>query len=86
MVDVRVDNLKLRARAVRMISAIGRCPEAEALSLLEKAGGSVKSAVLLAAGAATLDGALELLDGAGQNLRSALSKLEGSRNHRQEGT
>jgi len=86
MVDVRADNLKLKDRAARMVSAIGGCPQAEALSLLEQAGGSVKPAVLMAAGAATLDAALELLDGTGHNLRAALSRLEGSRGSRQDGT
>jgi N-acetylmuramic acid 6-phosphate etherase len=78
MVDVRTDNLKLRARAARIVSAIGGCREAKALSLLDRTGGAVKPAVLLAAGAATLESALELLDGTGHNLRSALSRLQGA--------
>ena len=62
------------------------CREAEALSLLERTGGSVKPAVLLAADTASLETELELLDGTGHNLRSALSRLEGSGSSRQDAT
>jgi len=79
MVNVRADNRKLERRAARMVAAIGGCREAEALSLLERTGGAVKPAVLMAAGAATPDIALELLEGTDHNLRAALSRLEGER-------
>ena len=46
--------------------------------MLEKTGGSVKPAILLAAGAADIEAAKELLDRTGQKLRPALSNLEGS--------
>ena len=51
MVNLRADNMKLRDRAARIVSAIAGCGCEEAALWLEKAGGSVKSAILLAAGA-----------------------------------
>jgi N-acetylmuramic acid 6-phosphate etherase len=79
MVNLHADNLKLKRRAARIVSAITGCSEDDALALLDKTGGAVKPAVLLAAGAASADAALELLEGTDHNLRSALSRLEGSR-------
>jgi N-acetylmuramic acid 6-phosphate etherase len=79
MVNLHADNLKLKRRAARMVAAIAGCDEAQALVLLEETGGSVKPAILLAAGAADVKAAEELLDGTDQKLRPALSKLEGSR-------
>lgn len=83
MVNLLADNIKLHERAARMVSAIAGCDTAEAQALLERSGGSVKIAILLAAGAASLEAANQLLDGADQKLRSALSKLEGSKGSRQ---
>jgi N-acetylmuramic acid 6-phosphate etherase len=79
MVNLYADNLKLKRRAARIVSAIAGCDEEKALGLLEKTGGSVKPAILLAAGAADIEAAKELLDRTGQKLRPALSSLEGSR-------
>ncbi|GAB1582935.1 N-acetylmuramic acid 6-phosphate etherase [Phyllobacterium phragmitis] len=84
MVNLHADNRKLKARAARIVAAIANCGEAEAQACLEQAGGSVKPAVLLAAGAADIATALRLLDGNGQKLRSALSELEGNRGSRQQ--
>ena len=78
MVNLNPDNLKLKGRAARIVAAISGCPEAEAASWLEKSNGSVKAAILMAAGAASRDAALELLAISGQKLRPALAKLEGS--------
>jgi len=78
MVNLNPDNLKLKARAARIVSAISGCTEPEAASWLDKSGGSVKAAILMAAGAASRDAAQELLAGADQKLRHALAKLEGS--------
>jgi N-acetylmuramic acid 6-phosphate etherase len=78
MVNLHADNLKLKARAARIVSAISGCSEDKALALLAKTGGAVKPAILLGAGAADADAAKQLLDGTGQKLRPALSKLEGS--------
>lgn len=83
MVNLHADNIKLHERAARIVAAIAGCDTAEAQVLLEKSGGSVKIAILLAAGAASLEAANQLLDGADQKLRSALSKLEGSRGSHQ---
>ncbi len=79
MVNLHADNLKLKRRAARIVSAIAGCDETRALALLEKTGGAVKPAILLAAGAADIEAAKELLDRTGQKLRPALSSLEGSR-------
>ena len=87
MVNLRVDNIKLRNRAARIVSAIAGCPQDDAARLLEKTGGSVKSAILLAAGARDVAAADELLEGTGQKLRPALASLEeGSTRSRQNGT
>ena len=83
MVNLVADNLKLHERAARIVSAISGCDTATAKALLEKSGGSVKVAILLASGASSLEAANQLLDGADQKLRSALSKLEGSRGSHQ---
>ncbi|WP_378945872.1 N-acetylmuramic acid 6-phosphate etherase [Mesorhizobium sp. ANAO-SY3R2] len=83
MVNLFADNIKLRDRAARIVSAIAGCDAATAEELLEKCGGAVKVAILLAAGAASPAAANELLEEAGQKLRPALSKLEGSRGSRQ---
>ena len=78
MVNLFADNIKLRGRAARIVAAIAGCDEPAALAALEKTGGQVKPAVLIAAGADAKT-AEELLDGTGRRLRPALSKLEGSR-------
>jgi N-acetylmuramic acid 6-phosphate etherase len=86
MVNVRADNKKLQLRAARMVAAISGCGEDAAANWLDAAGGSVKLAVLLAAGAADLDQAKRMLDGADQNLRRALVELDGSARSRRRGT
>jgi N-acetylmuramic acid 6-phosphate etherase len=93
MVGVRPDNAKLRARAAGIVAAIAACPESDAVAFLEKADGSVKAAVLMAAGVADADAADRILERAGRRLRPALSMIEGSRgsgkigeeNRRQQG-
>jgi N-acetylmuramic acid 6-phosphate etherase len=75
MVNLFADNAKLRGRAARMVAAIAGCDEQAALNALETTGGSVKPAVLVAAGAADAATAEELLDNTGGRLRPALSKL-----------
>ncbi len=47
MVDLRATNDKLRDRAVRIIGTLTGSSREESLSLLERAGGSVKTAVLM---------------------------------------
>jgi len=79
MVNLTADNIKLRERAVRMVAAITGRGRGDAARLLEESGGVVKTAILLAAGAANADAAEKILEGAGQKLRPALSAIEGSK-------
>jgi N-acetylmuramic acid 6-phosphate etherase len=76
MVNLMADNIKLRDRAARIVAAISGRGTDEAARLLEKSGGAVKTAILLAAGADSADAAQKILEEAGQKLRSALSALE----------
>ncbi len=75
MVSVRSDNQKLKDRAARIVAAISGCDREQAAGWLDEAGGSVKTAVLLAAGANGKKAAAGLLDRHGQKLRAALSEL-----------
>jgi N-acetylmuramic acid 6-phosphate etherase len=77
MVGVRPDNAKLQARAVDIIARIGKIDKDRASALLAT-GGSVKAAVLLAAGASDRSTAESLLDACQSNLRAALERLHGS--------
>lgn len=79
MINLTADNKKLRDRAARIVSAITGRGKDEAEALLERGGGQVKTAILLAAGAASAEAARRLLDGTGQKLRPALSAIEGSK-------
>ncbi|PDQ17441.1 N-acetylmuramic acid 6-phosphate etherase [Mesorhizobium sanjuanii] len=76
MVNLMADNIKLRDRAARIVAAISGRGRDDAARLLEKSGGAVKTAILLAAGAASADEARKILEGTGQKLRPALSALE----------
>lgn len=82
MVNLMADNIKLRDRAARIVAAISGRDRDEAARLLEKSGGAVKTAILLAAGAANADAAEKLLEGTGHKLRPALSAIEGSKGSR----
>jgi N-acetylmuramic acid 6-phosphate etherase len=75
MVNLVADNLKLRRRAQLMVAAISGVAEDEAARALELADGSVKLAVVLAAGASDLRDAEEKLAAADGRLRSALAGL-----------
>ena len=75
MVNVRADNIKLKKRAERIVRDISKCSEADARASLSKTGGSVKIAVLIAAGARNRQTAENLLDSNDQNLRLALSAI-----------
>src|SRR6185503_12795795 len=50
MVDMRARNAKLRRRAQRIVSEIAVCSESEAVRCLEKTGGELKAAILVALG------------------------------------
>jgi N-acetylmuramic acid 6-phosphate etherase len=76
MVNLRADNDKLRARAAGMVSEIAGIALDDAADWLKAADGSVKIAVLLAAGAADADAAKDLLIRSDQMLRKALAELK----------
>ncbi|GGA97776.1 N-acetylmuramic acid 6-phosphate etherase [Brucella endophytica] len=78
MVNLHADNQKLKARAAHIVASIANCGLEKAEACLDEAGGAVKPAVLLAAGAADIGAAQKLLDGNGQKLRPALVELEGN--------
>jgi N-acetylmuramic acid 6-phosphate etherase len=73
MVNLKADNAKLRGRAIRIVSDIAGIGATEAGRYLTTSSGSVKIAILLAAGAKDVAAAQAALTEAGQNLRRALS-------------
>lgn len=75
MVNVIANNEKLFRRAEAIVMEITGCDRAVAARHLATAGGGVKLACLLTAGAESLDAAQAHLDEAGQNLRLALARL-----------
>jgi N-acetylmuramic acid 6-phosphate etherase len=75
MVNVIADNAKLRGRARRIVMAVSGVSENAATAALEQAGGAVKIAILLAAGAGGVDGAQQLLTQNAGHLRPALNAL-----------
>lgn len=75
MINLLADNEKLQHRACRMVMAISGCSENAARSHLGRAEGSVKIAVLLAAGCENLKTAKQLLESNGQKLRPSLSRI-----------
>ncbi len=80
MVNLRADNEKLRIRAVAMVAEIAGIGFDEARKWFGQADGSVKVAVLLAAGAADAAIARELLNRSEQVLRKALAELNMTEN------
>lgn len=76
MVNLKADNIKLRDRAGRIVAGISGVEIDEAARLLQQSEGSVKAAVLLAAGAPDLAAAKAALDKSGQSLRRALASLK----------
>ncbi|MGC2602958.1 MAG: N-acetylmuramic acid 6-phosphate etherase, partial [Rhodomicrobium sp.] len=72
MVEVQASNAKLSRRQGRMVMRLTGKSESEALSALERAGGSVKLAVLLLKGCG-LDEAKDALHRAGGRLREAIA-------------
>ena len=78
MVNLTADNLKLKGRAQRIVAAVAEVDEDEASACLEKARGSVKTAILLAAGAQDPHVASHLLERAHGRLRPALTMLRAS--------
>lgn len=75
MVDMRTTNRKLGERAHRMVAALSGAGDAEVRAALEQAGGRIKVACLLLAGAPSVAAAERLLDAAGGRLREAMAAL-----------
>jgi len=74
MVNLCADNAKLENRAATMIARITGTPAPQ--THLATAGGAVKPAILLAAGAENLDQAEALLAASGGHIRAALAALK----------
>lgn len=75
MVNVETGNAKLRRRAAGIVAVISGADEHRAAVALEAAGGHVKPAVLLCAGAKDIAAAQRLLAAANGNLRLAMARL-----------
>lgn len=75
MVNLKADNIKLRQRANGIVARAASATEDEAALALESAGGDVKTAILLAAGAENPTRARSLLAESGGQLRPALGDL-----------
>lgn len=75
MVNLKADNIKLKERACRIVSDISGVGLDEAERLLARSEGSVKTAVLLAAGVEDASVAEAVLERSGQSLRRALKAL-----------
>ncbi|MCQ8278875.1 N-acetylmuramic acid 6-phosphate etherase [Acetobacteraceae bacterium KSS8] len=74
MVDMQARNQKLRRRAVAMVSDLAGCDAERAAQALERAGGQVKPAILVALGLGAEEASLEL-DRTGGHLRPVLDGL-----------
>jgi N-acetylmuramic acid 6-phosphate etherase len=72
MVDVVARNAKLRGRALRLVRTLVPCDEARGAALLERSGGSVKVAVVMARRSVDAASARSLLEAAGGSLRACL--------------
>lgn len=75
MVNLVADNDKLRGRAARIVATITGASADDAAGALQKSGGAVKPAILIAAGATSLADAERLLGATNGNVREALSML-----------
>jgi len=75
MVDMRASNDKLRARAVRMLQQLTGADAAASQAALDRAGGRIKSAVLLLHGLEPA-AATALLESNGNHLRAALAGIQ----------
>ena len=74
MVDVAVTNAKLEDRALRILEDLAAVPRSEARRLLERSGGSVKLALLMASRELGVEEARQHLDHCGGQLRRALTE------------
>ncbi len=73
MVDVAVTNAKLEDRALRILEDLAAVPRSEGRSLLERSGGSVKLALLMASRGLGVEEARQQLEHCGGQLRQALT-------------
>jgi N-acetylmuramic acid 6-phosphate etherase len=72
MVDMRVTNVKLRDRALRIIERVTSCPRAVAEAALDAAGLEVKTAIVMLSSSSTVEVARQRLAASGGRLRQAL--------------
>ncbi len=72
MVDLRASNIKLKARSIRIVSALAELSEPEAIAALERCDGEVKVAIVSARRNLGATHSRELLRTAGGKLRAAL--------------
>jgi N-acetylmuramic acid 6-phosphate etherase len=72
MVDMQISNIKLKARAERMVAQIAGCDARTAEAALSQSAGNIKLAVLLARGKSPNE-AIDLLEASHGNLRHILS-------------
>jgi N-acetylmuramic acid 6-phosphate etherase len=76
MVDLRATNSKLADRSRRIVKMLTGVDDAAARSLLDRAGGELKTAVVMHERGVSADEARRLLHEAGNQLRSALGDTE----------
>lgn len=72
MVDMQVTNEKLLARGRRIVAQTAKISEEQAATLLHAAGGSAKTAIVMAVRGVTAEDARQLLDAAGGYLRGVI--------------
>jgi N-acetylmuramic acid 6-phosphate etherase len=77
MVDMRPTNRKLRARAVRIVAAATGVDETLAAEVLDRAEGSIKTAVVMQLAGLDRVAALNALDEAGGHVRVAIARARG---------
>jgi N-acetylmuramic acid 6-phosphate etherase len=74
MVDLRTGSAKLKDRAARIVAAATGTSERRARALLDRAGGEVKTAIVMGRTGASAAAARERVDGEGGDLRRALGQ------------
>ncbi len=75
MVNLRIDNAKLRQRAIGVVASLGRCMEKDAARYLSAASDNIKIAIMLARGADSVQSAAEQLLACKQDVRQAIEAL-----------
>ncbi len=78
MVNVATSNIKLKARAARIVQSLTGCAYDVARETLKSADWEVKTAALIIEGAQSSEEAKEYLDRSGQNYRAALAEMKGA--------